>query len=224
MSDHDHSQHNQHPSHGDAQAAGSGIWPGPHEHDGNDHHAHHAHGERHVHVIPFKPMFITFVALLLLTVITLWTSRMDFGSLNLFIALLIATAKATLVCAFFMHLKYEKPLNSIVLASTLLGILLFFSLSMLDLDGRGWDDDLEHGEIYTGGRLELHAGQLPPFEAKPGAEARPKAAMNIVDLARQHAEQLAHNEHMSGQSKQHHPAGEGDAAPAGDHSDDTPGA
>lgn len=193
MSEHDHNPNDQHLAPGDAPLVDGKVWDDPH----HEHHNGHGHDDHHVHVIPFRTMFITFIALLMLTALTVWTSRMYFGEMiDLYIALAIATVKATLVCAFFMHLKYEKPLNTIVLCSTLLGIVLFIGLSMLDLDSRGWDERRERGEIYTGGRLELNAGQLPPFELKPGAEPRPKAAMNIVELARQHAEQMAANEHL----------------------------
>jgi cytochrome c oxidase subunit 4 len=51
-----------------------------------------------------------FVALLLLTVITVLASYVDLGLLNVVVALLIASAKASLVALFFMHLKGESRL------------------------------------------------------------------------------------------------------------------
>lgn len=48
--------------------------------------------------------------LLFLTVITVLVSRINLGALNIFAAMLIASVKAALVGAFFMHLKFEKKL------------------------------------------------------------------------------------------------------------------
>lgn len=50
-----------------------------------------------------------FVALAVLTVITVAVSRVHFSDIgNVAVALLIAGCKATLVAAIFMHLKWEK--------------------------------------------------------------------------------------------------------------------
>jgi len=51
---------------------------------------------------------------------------------NLWIALLIATIKAALVALYFMHLRYEKPIISIILIVTLCFVILFIGLSMMD--------------------------------------------------------------------------------------------
>ena len=46
--------------------------------------------------------------LLVLTITTIFTGRMDLGAANLPLAMLIATFKATLVVLFFMHLAEQK--------------------------------------------------------------------------------------------------------------------
>jgi len=51
-----------------------------------------------------------FAALLLLTVVTVLVSYVDLGRGNVVVALLIASAKASLVALFFMHLKGESRL------------------------------------------------------------------------------------------------------------------
>ena len=63
------------------------------------------------HIVPFKTYISVFVALLVLTVITVAIAQVDFGSFNIVIAMLIASFKAGLVALFFMHLKYEHPLT-----------------------------------------------------------------------------------------------------------------
>jgi len=65
-----------------------------------------AHADISKHV---KAYIGVFVALAIATVITVAASTIDFGGhLNMFIALLIAVVKASLVAAIFMHLKWER--------------------------------------------------------------------------------------------------------------------
>lgn len=51
-----------------------------------------------------------FASLLALTVVTVLVSYVDLGLMNVVVALLIASAKASLVALFFMHLKGESRL------------------------------------------------------------------------------------------------------------------
>lgn len=51
-----------------------------------------------------------FAALLALTAVTVLASYVDLGMMNVAVALLIASAKASLVALYFMHLKGESPL------------------------------------------------------------------------------------------------------------------
>jgi len=57
-----------------------------------------------------RTLLAVFAALLLLTVITVLVSYVDLGLWNAIVALLIASAKASLVALFFMHLKGESRL------------------------------------------------------------------------------------------------------------------
>ncbi len=86
-----------------------------------------AHSEAH-HVIEFSTYIRIFVILLILTVVTVVASRFDFGEWNTIIAFAIATLKAFLVLAYFMHLKYDDMLNraAILLAVFFLLVLFFF--------------------------------------------------------------------------------------------------
>ncbi len=59
---------------------------------------------------PRRTGIAVFVALLLLTVVTVLVSYVDLGLWNVVVALLIASAKAFLVALFFMHLKGESRL------------------------------------------------------------------------------------------------------------------
>ena len=59
------------------------------------------------HIQPYTHLLVVLVALLALTAITIWASRIELGSLNIWMTLLIASIKSSIVLLFFMHLKYE---------------------------------------------------------------------------------------------------------------------
>jgi cytochrome c oxidase subunit 4 len=72
-------------------------------------------------------------SLLLLTGLTVWVTYIDLGrSGNLIMAMLIAVIKASLVCAYFMHLRWDRPFNSIIFVSSILFVALFISVTLLD--------------------------------------------------------------------------------------------
>jgi cytochrome c oxidase subunit 4 len=95
------------------------------QHSSNGHASHH-HGELG-HVVPLKVYVTVLILLLILTVVTVAISRVDFGNWNLVVAMLIASVKAGFVALFFMHLKYENPLVwlYVVFPIVLLGTMLF---------------------------------------------------------------------------------------------------
>lgn len=74
----------------------------------------------------------TLAGLLVLTFLTVGATRFEFGAWNLWVALGIATVKATLVALYFMHLRYERPFNAIVLITALLFVMLFVGLTLQD--------------------------------------------------------------------------------------------
>ena len=79
-------------------------------------HAEHS-GPGHI----VSPMILvgTLVALLVLTFITVAVTWVNLGEFNLWIAMIIATIKATLVVLFFMHLYWDKPINTVILLFSL---------------------------------------------------------------------------------------------------------
>lgn len=80
------------------------------------------------HIIPLKVYFRVISILMVLTVVTVAASRVDFGHLNTVIAMLIASVKAGLVLTFFMHLKYDDKLYAVAFGTSVffLGVLYFF--------------------------------------------------------------------------------------------------
>ena len=85
-----------------------------------------------VHAVPFRVLLAVFVALLGLTVVTVAARFVDLGSLNIWIALGIATIKGALVVSYFMHLRYDSPFNSIVFVTALVFMFLFLGITILD--------------------------------------------------------------------------------------------
>ena len=74
--------------------------------------------------------------LLVLTVITVGASYLDFGGGNVVIAVLIASIKASLVALFFMHLKDDKPVNALIMVSCFMFLGLMVTFLLLDIDNR----------------------------------------------------------------------------------------
>lgn len=83
-----------------------------------------------------KVYFVTLIALLILTLITVGASYVDFGAGNIVIALFIATVKASLVALIFMHLNHEKPINAVIAVAGFLFLGIFLMFCFLDFDSR----------------------------------------------------------------------------------------
>jgi cytochrome c oxidase subunit 4 len=85
----------------------------------------------HVHVASARMLVTVCVLLLLLTALTIVAAGQDTGSWEIWIAIGIATLKATLVAMYFMHLRYDKSFHSLVflVAIACLGLFLTFTLA-----------------------------------------------------------------------------------------------
>jgi cytochrome c oxidase subunit IV len=95
------------------------------------------------HVVPMPVLAGVWVALMLLTVATVAVVKVDLGSLNLWIAMGIATLKASLVVLYFMHMRYDRPFNAIVFVTALFFVMLFVSIALLD--SKAYEPDLVPG-------------------------------------------------------------------------------
>jgi cytochrome c oxidase subunit IV len=83
-----------------------------------------------------KTYSLTLVVLLILTAITVGASYIQFGSMNVVIALTIATLKGSLVALFFMHLRHDKPVNAVIACGGFLFLGLFLLFTFLDVGTR----------------------------------------------------------------------------------------
>jgi cytochrome c oxidase subunit 4 len=84
------------------------------------------------HVVPLRTLVGVLVALLVLTWVTVAATYVDLGKLNLWVALVIALAKATLVALYFMHLRWDRPINGIIFFVSLALVVLFLGFAMVD--------------------------------------------------------------------------------------------
>ena len=85
------------------------------------------------HVASVKVLLGTGGALLLLTIVTVLATKVDFGTnINLAVAMLIAVIKATLVILFFMHLKYDKIFHTVIFLSAIGAAALFVGFTLMD--------------------------------------------------------------------------------------------
>ncbi|MFM8640832.1 MAG: cytochrome C oxidase subunit IV family protein [Planctomycetota bacterium] len=100
--------------------------------------AHHTHaeGEAHPevgHVVPVRYLVGAGLALIVLTAITVASHSVDMGEANLPVALAIAMVKATIVALIFMHLRWDRPFNLLVLVGSALFVLLMLAFAGMDV-------------------------------------------------------------------------------------------
>ena len=95
-------------------------------------HGHSEDGHDFAHPAPVSMLLAVFVALTILTVITVAQSNFDLGRFDVAVVMIIATIKASLVMAFFMHMAFDKPFNVIVFLSSFVFVALFVIFTLSD--------------------------------------------------------------------------------------------
>jgi cytochrome c oxidase subunit 4 len=124
-------------------------------------HEHADDGAVHAHISPTKFYVQIFIALVCLTLLTIGVAYIHLGKLNLIVAILISTTKASLVVTFFMHLKYDSRFNALMFLGSLLFIGVFFAYTLNDTDHRGQVDSAQGTEIYSGNGKPAPGGETP---------------------------------------------------------------
>ena len=142
----------------------------------------HAHGHAdhdddgavHVHIASNRFYVGIFAALIFLTIATVKVSYYDFGSANILIALVIATMKAGLVAAFFMHLRHDKLFNTLAfLASFLfLGIFILLTYDDVGVRARSRND---------------YSQKVDPPSGLPAPGGAPATSATVDDVGEGHA-------------------------------------
>ncbi|MCB9845682.1 MAG: cytochrome C oxidase subunit IV family protein [Phycisphaeraceae bacterium] len=130
--------------------------------DPTDPHGFHAHDTHGHHIVSLRTLLIVLSWLLVFTILTVFASRFEIWiaqafkvevpqSVNVLIAMSIAVIKGLLVVLFFMQLKYDSKLNSIIFAFCLLTVGIFLGFTALDLFSRDAIDRVKKHEIVAGG-------------------------------------------------------------------------
>ncbi len=126
--------------------------------------------ESHHHISPVIVYVAVFAALLVLTGLTYAVSFANLGPGSLPVAMLVATMKASLVVAFFMHLAYEDRFYLFMFLTSLVLIALFFGFVLFDVNAAGALNDEQAVGVP---RLEegLKASETAPVAGEVEAPA-----------------------------------------------------
>jgi len=137
--------------------------------------ANHASESTHHHILPLRIYFNVAGALFVLTALTVWISYYHFGAFNLLVAMAIAAGKATLVVLFFMHLKYDNKLYTLIFVSAIAFFATFVFLTMADT--------MERGDIYEykQGPIQREAAMYDSLKAMPPVEHESPAHGGAID-------------------------------------------
>lgn len=99
-------------------------------------HGHDAHGHDHhhgyAHVMPIWVLVAVFLALIALTILTVFASNYPLGAFEMVVSMGIATVKALLVAVWFMHLRHDKSFTIIMLVFSLFFVAIFIGATLVD--------------------------------------------------------------------------------------------
>lgn len=84
-------------------------------------------------VVSTKTFVLIWLALLVLTGVTIKAAQMRMGEWSILANLLIASTKASLVLWFFMHLKYEKMFFKLLFIVPIATITIIIGLTFFDI-------------------------------------------------------------------------------------------
>ena len=136
--------------------------------------------ENHEHISPISMYLKVLAGLFVLTALTYAVSYADLGPASLPVAMIVAAMKATLVCAFFMHLLHDDKFNVFIFVASLLFVAIFFTFTIFDMNSRdrlveiqatdvrrsdgGWDDMGRMSESLAKNKPSCTDGSVPMCE------------------------------------------------------------
>ena len=89
--------------------------------------------KQETHVVATKTFVLIWLALLILTALTIGAAGLQMGKWSMLANLLIASTKAVLVLWFFMHLKYESRLFKLLLLVPIVTITIIIGFTFFDI-------------------------------------------------------------------------------------------
>ena len=89
------------------------------------------------HIVPIRLLVGTCIVLLFLTVITVWVAQLDFNilnipSMNLLVALSVASVKVFIVAMIFMHLRWDRSFIGFLFVMACMLVFLFIGFALTD--------------------------------------------------------------------------------------------
>ena len=94
------------------------------------------------HVSPKSVYYTIFLALMVLTGVTVGAAFLNLGALNFPVALAIAILGAAMVVLFFMHVKYSSHLTKLIVVTSLFFLFILLAETMMDFATRGMQPQL----------------------------------------------------------------------------------
>jgi cytochrome c oxidase subunit 4 len=95
------------------------------------------------HIVSPKIYLLIFFILMVLTGTTVYAATVDlnqdFPGLNVIVALVIATCKATLVVLFFMHAYYSTKRTQLIIIAGVFWLAIMLFMTLGDYASRPWD-------------------------------------------------------------------------------------
>lgn len=143
------------------------------------------------HIVSARTYLIVFIALLILTALTVAVAYYNFGGLwNLVIALGIATVKAVVVALWFMHVRFSGRLVQLTIITSLMFLSLLIFGTLMDVWTRHNVTPAEHLENFEynkvpfgvdmGGTPEPGSTGAAPADTAAGANPEAAAAAAAV--------------------------------------------
>lgn len=159
----------------------------------SEHEQHDEHDDGAVHAHSASVGFYSTILgiLMALTVLTVAVASIHLGALNLAVAVVIATIKASLVVLFFMHLKDDSRFNALVFVGALLFAGVFLAYTMNDTGRRAQVEDVQ------GGYVDPSTGEVAPGGIPGGPALR-------TDIGEASEEAAEHEEQAAPAATEHH--------------------
>jgi caa(3)-type oxidase subunit IV len=107
-----------------------------------------SHGPDHEHehhILSTSMALKVWGALIALTLVTVAVAQIDLGFANFAVAMVVASIKASLVCIFFMGLKWDHKENTVIFCTSIIFLSIFMILTFGDL--------LTRGDVYVKGPI-----------------------------------------------------------------------
>lgn len=88
--------------------------------------------EHKQHIVEYLTNIYVWIGLAFLTIVTIWVSEFDLKMLTVAVALGVATVKAVLVLMYFMHLKFDSKILTVMVFVTMIVFLSMIIFTFFD--------------------------------------------------------------------------------------------